>query len=122
MTKIGRPKGGKNRSWSQEEKLRIVRKCLDGKFSTSQIAAQERISNGLLCNWIKKYLEQGSNGLKNKVKTGNPLAGLLNKKNLTEIEELRLLVAKQQIEIARLKKGYQVKEEGGKKLFRQINE
>ncbi len=53
MTKIGRPKGGKNRSWTQEEKLCTVAKCFDGNSSTAQIAIQERISNGMLCNWIK---------------------------------------------------------------------
>ena len=39
------------------------------------------------------------------------------KKSLSEVERLRLLVAKQEVEIARLKKGYWVEGVGVKKEY-----
>ena len=51
-------------------------------------------------------VEEGLSG-----KSGNKFAALTTSKNLTEVEKLKLPVAKQEIEIARLKKGYFVVEE-----------
>ena len=56
--------------------------------------------------WVKKYLEEGEEALE--PHNGNPYAALHRSKSLTEVERLRLLVAKQEVEIARLKKGYWV--------------
>lgn len=41
---------------------------------------------------------------------GNPYAALHRSKSLSEVDRLRLLVAKQEVEIARLKKGIGWKE------------
>ena len=114
---MGRPKGGKNRIWTKEEKLRIVRRYLDEGIGQIPLAKQEGISSGLINNWIKKYLTDGEEGLQNKRKTGNPFAALSNSKSLSEIDRLKLVVAKQEIEIERLKKGYLVKGDGAKKVF-----
>ena len=54
---MGRTKGGKNRYWSKEEKLRIINRVLVDGMSARQVAIQESISDGMLCKWIKKYLE-----------------------------------------------------------------
>lgn len=114
---MGRPKGGKNRTWTKDEKLRIVRRYMDEGIGQEPLAKQEGVSSGLLYAWIKKYLTDGDDGLVNKRKTGNPFAALTISKSLSEIDRLKLIVAKQEIEIERLKKGYLVKGDGAKKVF-----
>ena len=52
-----------------------------------------------------------------KPRPGNKFAALHRSKNLSELERLRLQVAKQEIEIARLKKGYWVKGVGANKEY-----
>jgi len=53
--------------------------------------------------WVKKYLMEGEDALE--PHNGNPYAALHRSKSLTEVERLRLMVAKQEVNIARLKKG-----------------
>ena len=55
---MGRPKGGKNKYWSKEEKLKLIKEHLDNNISTNEITTRENISNGMYNNWLKKYLEQ----------------------------------------------------------------
>lgn len=114
---MGRPKGGKNKVWTQEDKLRIVKRYISGEIGRRPLAKEENISYGMLSNWIKKYQMEGEEGLINKKKTGNVFSALHTSKSLSEIERLRLLVAKQEIEIERLKKGYTVKGVGANKEF-----
>ena len=112
---MGRAKGGKNRRWTKEEKLRIVNRHLKDHVSLSQVAREERISSGMLSNWIQKYIDGGEAALARR--QGNPYAALSNSKHLIEEERLRLIIAKQEVEIARLKKGYFVKGVGAKKEY-----
>ncbi|MDE8214750.1 ArsR family transcriptional regulator, partial [Erysipelothrix rhusiopathiae] len=67
--------------------------------------------------WIDRFMRDGKEGLKNKKKTGNHFSALHTSKSLTEIERLQLEILKRDIEIARLKKGYQVKGVGVNKAF-----
>ncbi len=115
MSNLGRPKGGKNRYWSKEEKLRIVKRVTEDLSSTLQVSKEENISNGMLNGWIKKYLELGENGLQNSKKPGNPLAKYSRKKQLTDLEKLEYENMKLRIENERLKKGYFVKGGGKQK-------
>lgn len=108
----GRPKGGKNRYWSKEEKLKLVKEALEGEKSTLEISNREKISNGMFNNWIKRYLEKGEEGLVNKKKLGNPLTKYSKKKQLTDIEKLQYENMKLRIENERLKKGYLVEGDG----------
>ena len=50
-------------------------------------------------------------------KNGNPYAALHTSKTLSEVDRLRLIIAKQEVEIARLKKGYWVEGVGAKKEY-----
>ncbi len=109
---MGRPKGGKNRYWSKDEKLRIVKKVVDEGFSSMQVAHEEGISAGMLRNWVKKYLQDGIESLENKKKPGNPLSKYANRKELNEIEQLEYENMKLRIENERLKKGYMMKGDG----------
>jgi transposase len=114
---MARPKGGKNRTWTKEEKLRIVRRYFDEGIGSPSLAKEEHISDGMIRSWIRKYLDEGEDSLENKRKTGNQFAALHTSKSLSELERLRLTVAKQEIEIERLKKGYIVKGAGANKEF-----
>jgi elongation factor G len=64
---------------------------------------------------MEKYLEEGENALE--PHNGNPYAALHTSKSLSEVERLRLIVAKQEVEIARLKKGYWVEGAGANKEY-----
>ena len=114
----------KNTMRSPEEKEAIVLEYLNDKHTSYRKTADKYgIPQRIFRVWIKKYREQGIDGLHSQTgKTkhpgkGNPLSGLQNKKNKTREEELQLKVMKLEIEVARLKKGYQVKGVGSKKEY-----
>jgi len=121
MEQRGRPKGGKNRKWSKEEKLRVVRRYLDENIGRPTLAREEGISSGMLYHWIKRYMDEGEAGFEPKKRPGNIYSALYTSKSLSENERLRLTVAKQQIEIARLKNGYRVERSGANKEFVSLN-
>lgn len=102
----------KNRSWTKEEKLRIINRNLIDGISIRTIAKEEDISFGMLGNWIRKYLNFGEEALVNKRKPGNALAKYSLKKNLTKEEKLEYENMKLRIENEMLKKGFLMKEDG----------
>jgi len=114
---MGRKKGGINRKLLKEEKLKIIKRYLDGNLSQTKIAKQETISRGMLSNWLKKYIDEGEDSITNIQKTGNIFAALYTSKSLSEVDMLKLVIAKQEVEIECLKKGYSVKGVGAKKAF-----
>ena len=109
-------KGQKFRKWSFEEKLRIVQRHVLDHVSIRALELQERVDHSMISSWIKKYADEGEDGLQSKPRKGNPYSALHTSKSLTELEELRLRVVKQDIEIARLKKGYWVEGEGADRI------
>lgn len=119
MTKPGRPRGGKNRKWSKEEKLHIVQNYLNGEVGGNKLAKEAGISKGMFWNWVDAYRRFGEKGLEpvEHKTSGNHFAALHTSKSLSEEERLRLIVAKQEIEIERLKKGYLVRGDGANKEF-----
>ena len=108
-------KGIRHRKYSKEEKMKYVRMHLDEHMSLMQIEKECGIGNALVGAWVKKYLEEGYEALE--PHNGNPYAALHKSKSLTEVERLRLLVAKQEVEIARLKKGYWVEGVGADREY-----
>jgi len=100
------------RNWSKEEKLKLVKEKLKGTKPGLQIAKENNISDGMLSNWTKAYLELGEEGLKNKKKPGNPLCKYSKRKQLTELEKLEYENMKLRVENERLKKGYIVEGDG----------
>lgn len=107
---MGRPKGGKNKYWSTEEKLRIVKRINNGEGTWTGIAAEEGAARSAVGKWLKEYRELGVKGLKSKKKPGNPLVRYSRRKTLTEIEKLEYENMKLKIENSRLKKGYSEEE------------
>lgn len=101
-------KGTPHRKYSKEEKMRYIRLHLEDHISVRQIERDYGIGNALVSSWVKRYLQDGEDALE--PHNGNPYAALHRSKSLSEVERLRLLVAKQEVEIARLKKGIGWKE------------
>ena len=116
---MGRPKGGTNKYWSKEDKLKIVNKVLIDGISARQVGMSENISDGMICRWIKKYLEQGEAALENQKKPGNPLSKYSKKKNLTDLERLEYENMRLRIENERLKKGHMMKGDGTVVIFKE---
>ena len=110
-------KGQKKRSWTTEKKLEIVRKHLDEHISVRSLESEYGAEHGMICRWTKEYISGGEAALEPKKRPGNKFAALHRSKHLSELERLRLLVAKQEIEIARLKKGYWVEGAGASKAY-----
>ena len=112
MIKMPRIRQEPNRSWSKDEKIRIINRHLIDGLSTVKVAEEEDISSGMLRSWIRKYLEYGEDALINKKKPGNPMCKYSNKKNLTKEEQLEYENMKLRIENELLKKGYLMKGDG----------
>lgn len=112
---MGCKKGRTHRKWSKEEKLRFVKLHLEEHISVREIERQYGVENSLVSAWVKKYLEEGEEALE--AHRGNPYAALTTSKSLSEVERLRLIVAKQEVEIARLKKGYWVEGVGASREY-----
>lgn len=114
---MGRPKGGTNKFRTPEEKLRIINRYFQEGIGVRTLAKEEGVSNGLLWTWIHKFQDNGPDGLINQKNLRNRFLALQSSKSLTEEERLKLIIAKQDVEIERLKKGYYVKGDGQKKEF-----
>ena len=108
-------KGTPHRKFSKEEKMKNIRLHLDEHVSLMQIEREYGIRNTLVSEWLRRYLQDGEEALE--PRNGNPYAALHRSKNLSEVERLRLLVAKQEVEIARLKKGYWVEGVGADREY-----
>ena len=105
---IGRPKGSKNRKYSYDFKLMVVKDHQDNHLSWKELAMKYGVYRSVIQRWVKLYnegiLETGR--IQNR---GNPYAALHTSKSLTREEKLELENLKLKIENERLKKGYLVK-------------
>ena len=108
------------RFWTAEQKLEIITPVINGEISITQQAKKYEISDENIIKWIRRYKENGIDGLINKNKPGNPLAKYYNRKQLTEIEKLEYENMKLRIENERLKKGYIVKGDGTALMCKQL--
>ena len=123
-TIMGHPKGTKNVMRSPEEKEQLVLEWQTTNIGMQTFAVSKGIAPRPFMRWVHAYEEQGIDGLKSKTGkcgSGNPYAALHAKKNLTEVERLRLELAKKEVECERLKKGYSVKGVGRRKEYVIIN-
>ena len=113
---MGHPIGKKNVSRTPEEKEKLVLEYLDGKVGYRAVASAHGIYDAVFYQWIKKYQESGIDGLKSQTgRHKGPNKG--RSKKGTEIEELKRELARKDIEIERLKKGYTVKGVGARKEY-----
>ncbi len=109
---MGHPRGKKNRYYSRDEKIKVVKAVLSGK-SSKEVGRETGIGDRLIRGWVSLYLEQGEDGLENKRKPGNPLCRYANKKDMSEVEQLRYELARAELELAKLKKGYEAERRRG---------
>ncbi|MBE6030741.1 MAG: helix-turn-helix domain-containing protein [Clostridiales bacterium] len=120
---MGRNKGGENRKWTNEERLRYVLMCEEQHIPVRKLARDFDIPYGTLDGWIRKYRIGGIEAINSKrLRTGNRFAAIHTSKSLSEEDRLRLMVEKLEIENERLKKGYIVKGVGACKEFVTLNE
>ena len=92
-----------NRYYSKDEKLRVVKAVLSGKGS-EEVDKEIGIGDRPIRKWVILYLDQGENALENKRKPGNPLCRYVNKKDMSEVEQLRYELARAELELAKIKK------------------
>lgn len=120
---MGRPKGKKNKHWTNEDRLKYVLMCEEEHIPIRTLAREAGISKGTLDGWIKRYRSGGVDKLNpEKLHPGNRFSALHRSKCMSEEDRLRLMVEKLQIENERLKKGYIVKGVGADKEFVTLNE
>ena len=113
---MGRPSGGKNKMRTPEEKEAIVLEYLNGNAGYRTVARAHDIYPDLFLKWVKRYRESGIEGLKSGKGRNNPNLGKYDR-HPSEIERLKKELLKKEIEIERLKKGYQVKGGGDQKEY-----
>ena len=116
---IGRPKGGKNRKYSYEFKLMVVKDREENHLSWPDLEKKYEVVRSVIQRWAKLYneglLETG------RKRTGNPYSALHTSKSLSKEERLELENLKLKIENERLKKGYLVKGGGAGKEYVSIS-
>lgn len=116
----GHPKGTKNAMRSPEEKEQLILEWQRTNMPMDGFAKSRGIAMSPFKNWVHRYEKDGLEGLKSKTGkcgSGNPYVALYKKKSLTEIERLKLELAKKEVECERLKKGYSVKGVGQRKEY-----
>lgn len=116
----GRPKGGKNRKYSYEFKLKVVKEYLNEHKSQYDISEEYGIDRKRIRDWTELYneglLETGRIH-----RRGNRFSALYTSKSLSKEERLELENLKLRIENERLKKGYTVKGGGADKEYVSIS-
>ena len=110
-------KGQTKRVWTPEQKAEIVHKHLNDHISVRTLEKEYHADRSMICKWVKKYIAEGESSFIPKKRPGNPFSALHTSKKLSEVERLRLMVAKLEIENERLKKGYLVKGAGAAKEY-----
>ena len=98
----------------------IVLRCINENIPFRKISKELGIGDTTIGKWVHAYEKDGINGLESKTGkcgSGNPYVALYNKKNLTEVERLKLELVKKEVECERLKKGYSVKGVGQRKEY-----
>ena len=121
---MGHPKGTKNVMRSPEEKEQLVLEWQTTNIGMQTFAVSKGLAPRPFMRWVHAYEKYGIEGLKSKTGkcgSGNPYAALITSKSLTEVERLRLELAKKEVECERLKKGYLVKGVGRRKEYVIIN-
>ena len=98
----GRPKGGKNRKYTYEFKLKVVKDREENHLSWPDLEKKYEVAQSVMIRWAKLYseglLETG------RKRTGNPYSALHTSKSLSKEERLELENLKLKIENERLKK------------------
>ena len=109
-----------NNMRSVKEKEKIIKFYLSGHGLAKTKRKYSIEHDAVFYRWLRKYQNEGIDGLISKTgkhSSKSTHKGLHLRKPKNKIEELELELMKKDIEIARLKKGYNVKGVGQKKEF-----
>lgn len=60
---MARPKGGKNRKWTNEQRLKYVLMCEEEHIPVCTLVRTEGIPYGTLHSWIRRYRNGGIEAL-----------------------------------------------------------
>ena len=90
----GGPQMTKARKTTQEERIYIVKDCLENGLSCTEAARKHKVSYQQVYTWLKKYREMGEAGLEDR--RGRRKA---DQEPRTEVEELKIKVAKLEHEL-----------------------
>ena len=116
----GRPKGGTNKKYTYEYKLKAVKDHERNHLSWEEMERKYGVGHSVIRRWVNLYneglLETG------RKRTGNPFSALHTSKSLSKEKRLELENLKLKIENERLKKGYQVKGGGVNKEYVSISD
>ena len=96
---MGRPKGGKNQRRTCKEKEQLIQEYYQSALGYKEFALANGISHSLFYSWVKKYEENGVEGLRHKARKVTP-----RQMYDEEILRLKLIIAEQQIQIDDLKR------------------
>ena len=91
-------KGQTKRVWTPEQKSEIVHRHLDDHISVRTLEREYTADRSMICRWVKEYIAEGEAAFIPKGHPGNHFAALHVSKSLSELERLRLMVAKLEIE------------------------
>ena len=91
-------KGQKKRVWAPEQKSDIVQKHLEQHVSVRTLEEEYSADRSMICRWVKEYIAEGEAEFITKGHPGNAFAAPHTSKSLSELERLRLMVAKSGIE------------------------
>ena len=107
-----------NNMRSVKEKEKIIKFYLSGHGLAETKKKYNINHDTTFYRWLNKYQDKGVEGLKSKTGTSiGGMKGIVKRKPKNKTEELELELMKKDIEIARLKKGYNVKGVGQEKEF-----
>ena len=112
----GRPKGGKNRKYTYEFKLKAAKDRENNHLSWSELEKKYGVAQSVIRGW-DKYYHEGILETGKASNRGNRFAALYTSKSLSREERLELENLKLRIENERLKKGYIVKGGGARKEY-----
>jgi transposase len=90
------------KSYSVEEKIRIVLESLKDESGIDEICQKEGIGPVLLNNWSKEFIEGGKSRLSGDIKREGPASEIQNLKS--ENADLKQLVAELTLELRLLRK------------------
>lgn len=110
----------KNNMRTPKEKEQIILEYYSGSIGRNEICRKYNIAIGVFRRWRNKYDKEGITGLISNTERHSSTSknkGLHLRKPKNKIEELEIELMKKDIEIARLKKGYNVKGVGQEKEF-----
>ncbi len=78
----------KTRKTSQEERIQIVKACMERGFDYGAVALEYKVSYQQVYTWVQKYKKLGEAGLEDR--RGKRMASQTPR---TEVEELRIKIA-----------------------------